>query len=104
MSGKQRAKFGKGTTAATDSVILGGNAWRTAIIFFPNGTSTYFVAFGEAAVSNSGIAVLSTGHPVRVSVEEYGDVVKSDVHVIAAGADNAPLVEISNPCCRREEG
>lgn len=90
------------TVGAASAVGIAASNARHSITFFPPTAGRYSVAFGGAAVLDSGITIIAGMSPYTVTRDEIGDDILSPVAFIGSGALTAPVNVVNSTCCRRQ--
>lgn len=86
------------TLGATSTPVVGPNERRIGVWFSAPASGRYSIAFGEAAVLDSGITIHAGQVPVFVTYDSCCDDVKQAITAIhSVGAVAVGFREISNP-------
>lgn len=76
----------------TDTVVIGGNMRRKAIIFGVDGTGTITLNFGRPAIVGGvgfGYQINNQMPPMRFNREDYGEAIKEEVHAVTSSGTTA---------------
>lgn len=85
------------TLGVTSSQIAGPQSNRKELIFSPPTAGRYSLAFGEAAVLDSGITIFAGDHTHKLSPEDCAVDVTQSVNAIASAVVTIGFSEIANP-------
>lgn len=80
-----------------DARVIPENPRRVRLVCYPPVAGRYSIAFGEPAVLDSGPTVFSGGHPVEFDIDDDGEAIRHDVHVIASAGSTAGAIEFYTP-------
>ena len=85
----------RSVAVGTSSVLLTGyNSHRVRLLFSPTQTNRVWLAFGQAAVANQGIALFPGAQPFPLSRENMGASIEQDVFAISEGTgETVPFFE-----------
>jgi hypothetical protein len=72
----------------SDTIVLPANRYRTALVIQGMVAGNIFVAFGQAAATETGLVTTDGMPPIYLDRERHGDIVCLDVHVKAANANS----------------
>lgn len=80
--------------AGASTRLLSASQHRTAFFLSAHAAETYFIAFGDAAVLNSGIGIQPLSQGVWIRKEDVGELIEGQINFIATGAGTFGVAEV----------
>jgi len=74
------------TVGASDQTIAGANLGRIRLVISPPSIGRVTLQFGRAAILDQGPTIQAGTQPLRLDLEEMGDLIRGEIHAIADAA------------------